>query len=69
MRAKRKTQQGYDPSPPCCSNCVLYQPPSPGVPRFQMPYLPPRCKKGDFTVNPDAICNEWQGLDGSRLSE
>jgi hypothetical protein len=63
---KRRSGQGYDPSPPACANCIHYKPPIQGKPGGQ-PYSPPTCTYGTFTVKPRGVCDVWTGADGSTL--
>jgi hypothetical protein len=59
--------QGYEKRPPQCISCTHYQPARHGVPG-QTPYLDPHCRLGHFAVQPHAICDKWQGKDGSTIA-
>ena len=63
---QRKKAQGYEQYPPKCSSCRHFQRRRDGIPGVR-PFSPPACGLGEFAVNPNAICDMWVGLDGSKL--
>jgi len=65
---KFKAENDYEHNPPHCHNCTHFQ-----VHKRMMinsipvHNVPDMCGLGSFRVKPNAICNAWQGRDGSTL--
>lgn len=68
-RSNRKKREalGYDADPPRCANCTHFQHAFLVTAGFQKVHQPARCGLIGFPTKIHAICDVWQGVDGSTL--
>lgn len=59
-RKAYKLAQDYDPNPPRCSTCIMYQPQQYGG-------FSPTCTLGKFAVYSYALCNKWTDKYGNTI--
>lgn len=64
---KKRAAVCYEPNPPRCANCTHLQRAFTFSIDGQKHYQPARCVVLDIPTKAHAVCDVWQGTDGSTL--
>lgn len=65
---QRRKRMGYETDVPRCENCVSFQKPYIYLTTHsQTKRSQPLCKVGEFTVSPQACCDQWESPRGEKL--
>ena len=68
QRAKKLRQKiGYEADTPTCSNCQHFKPERSVLINSLPQHFPNHCSQHMIRVDREALCNTWQGKDGSTL--
>ena len=68
-RTAAKREMGYEKDAPRCQNCRWYNSPRHVDPVAPIQKMAPHCRYGHFAVDPQGVCDCWEGVDGSVLED